>query len=912
MKLSKQQQPIIDSTASHILVIACPGTGKTMTMVAKQADLIKNKNVAPENILSLTFTRKAAGEMEERLEQEIGSQAHDIFSGTFHSICFDIIRTEYKGVKFWELAGFRNKNITVYNDNDRQDMLNYIIDELHYKKKLKKKDMKKMFADYGSEGWKPDSSDTEKYLVFRKYYEECIASNALDFNMILNICNSLIDPESKDYSQEVFEYVHNQFRYVFVDEYQDTNRVQFVLHHLIQPEFLFVVGDPDQCQLPDTMVLTNKGYKRICELHPEKDKLVSYDRRGSNVIGFKKGYEFKIKQTHYEGYISYIATKNMDSNGTFNHKWIVKWNNKKIKRNICVVYLMRKDNNFRIGWCQLFNSEGSFHLGIRNRIEEADCCWIIHVAKDKVDASLMESYYSIKFSIPTITFKQINNAKLYTKESIKEFFNKFESLELYKNALKLLEFKKLYMSYPIYNKLKRYQKQGGTSIFEIETCNLIPELMMLPEHIKGKKVKWEEIIKIKNVYYLGEVHSLDVEKYNLYISDGLVTHNCIYHWRGSDINIILHEFKNAYPNSETFKLTENYRSHEDIIQVANNLIKYNNNRYKMEMVKAKNNNTDIYETKIISSPTEEQLYNVIVKKIREINPVMLSDIVILSRNHQQNTACKKVLDLNNISAKQIGLTNEFFDMHETILFHAYLLLSNDPRDTLNFKRYFEIEKVNYMLQDEIKQYSYQIRKSFLNAYLHSSYPSISTTVLWTKLYNLKDEPNNLLNIIDLIIEDSQREVNNRYKITFKMGVEKFRDKLKEIIEVNNISNFEQYIKFYTYYRDNQIYDKESQHEINNDNKINLMTIHAAKGLEFKYIFIIGMNEGILPHSRAIKKGNEGIEEERRVCYVAVTRAIKQLYLCYPESTVNIYTSKSVKKKVSRFIGECKIKSEVPF
>jgi len=319
---------------------------------------------------------------------------------------------------------------------------------------------------------------------------------------------------------------------LFVDETQDLSPLQFELMKMWSKKCVSTVyaGDPDQCQPGWSRVLTTKGYKQMQHLDPKVDRLVVYDRRGAQVYtGSKKGgVTFEIVSRPWGGVLFSIISNQREAFATQGHKWIARWADKATALN--AVYLMRQGSRFRIGWCQLFNSEGTFHLGIRSRLEKADSAWILKITDSKTDASMWESYYSTYYGMPTITFEPINNSTHYTENCISKFFGMFDQKELLKRAYVLLGNLSLRMEYPFWSKKK---SRGCNKIMELESCNLLPKLMSIPSYDTGRKVQWFPIKEINKKPFNCTVYSLNVKKYHTYMTEGLVTKNCIYRFAGT-------------------------------------------------------------------------------------------------------------------------------------------------------------------------------------------------------------------------------------------------------------------------------------------------------------------------------------------------------------------------------------------
>ena len=244
--LNDKQYEAVINTEGACLIIAGAGSGKTKVLTHKIAYLIQEKNVLPWNILAITFTNKAANEMKERIVNLVGDVAQDIWMGTFHSICVRILR------KFIDRIGF-DSSFIIFDTSDQRTMIKGCLKDLNIDDK--------MFTDRSVQAEisnaKNQMLEPEQYTAlangdFRKekiatiyelYQKRLKENNAIDFDDIINYTIKILKE-----NQDVLEYYANKFRYVLVDEYQDTNKAQFNLITLFASVNgnITVVGDSDQ------------------------------------------------------------------------------------------------------------------------------------------------------------------------------------------------------------------------------------------------------------------------------------------------------------------------------------------------------------------------------------------------------------------------------------------------------------------------------------------------------------------------------------------------------------------------------------------------------------------------------------------------------------------------------------------
>jgi len=198
---------------------------------------------------------------------------------------------------------------------------------------------------------------------------------------------------------------------------------------------------------------------------------------------------------------------------------------------------MRKGENFRIGWCKLIRSDGSFHLGVRAHLEDAEDAWILKVVDSKQEASLYESFFAAQYGITTAMFKANSNDKhaRYTQETRDRLFAMLGTYQRTRARMLLNELN-LSIDYPFWSKHVAQTRRCGSTITPVRSSNLIAQLMSVPLQInQSNKVRWVAIDKVESHKAVHtKVYSIETEKYHTYIVNGIVTHNCIYRLSGAD------------------------------------------------------------------------------------------------------------------------------------------------------------------------------------------------------------------------------------------------------------------------------------------------------------------------------------------------------------------------------------------
>ena len=244
--LNDKQYEAVVNTEGPCLVIAGAGSGKTKVLTHKIAYLIKEKNVKPWNILAITFTNKAANEMKERIVNLVGDVAGDIWMGTFHSICVRILR------RFIDRIGFGTSFI-IFDTTDQRTLVKNCLRDLNIDDKLfNERAVIAEISNAKNEMLTPEMYRARTNGEFRKekiadiydlYQKRLKENNAIDFDDIINYTIEILQE-----NEDIREYYCDKFKYVLVDEYQDTNKSQFTLVTILASKYknITVVGDNDQ------------------------------------------------------------------------------------------------------------------------------------------------------------------------------------------------------------------------------------------------------------------------------------------------------------------------------------------------------------------------------------------------------------------------------------------------------------------------------------------------------------------------------------------------------------------------------------------------------------------------------------------------------------------------------------------
>ena len=347
----------------------------------------------------------------------------------------------------------------------------------------------------------------------------------------------------------------------------------------------------------------------------------------------------------------------------------------------------------------------------------------------------------------------------------------------------------------------------------------------------------------------------------------------IYAFRGANYKNILN-FEKDYPDCKTILLEENYRSTKTILNAANSVIKNNKLRKDKNLW---SNNEEGELIKYIRTDGEKEEADYVAKEIKKlisegVNPV---DIAVLYRTNAQSRVMEEACLKNNIPYKIIG-SFYFYNRKEIKDLICYLRLINNYKDDVSLLRVINVpkRKIGEKTIDNISNVALVNNSCLFDAINGGKELEFKNLIL-----DLKEKCENLslTEMVELVLDKSgiKQELENEKSLDSEIrleNLEEFKSITKNYEEEYGVISLDDFLNEISLVSD------MSEHQDGN-NKVSLMTVHSVKGLEFDDVFVIGMEEGIFPHYNAINEGtNSAIEEERRLCYVAITRAKKKLWL----------------------------------
>ena len=523
---------------------------------------------------------------------------------------------------------------------------------------------------------------------------------------------------------------------------------------------------------------------------------------------------------------------------------------------------------------------------------------------------LRENYDAIGYS-SNITILDTDDTKSLIKRILKE--NSFDpadydikhiisKISSAKNdGISPLEFSKLFLNEHdkviglVYEKYLKLLKENNSVDFD--------DLLLKPVEIFKKRKdileKYQERFRYILVDEYQDTNSIQYElckmlakKYNNIFVVGDANQS-IYSWRNADYRNILN-FEKDYKNAHVVLLEENYRSTNTILKAANSVIKNNNEGTKLNLWTSIGDGEKVEYIRVEDEIKESSF---VINKIKELvsEGYSYSDFAVLYRTNAQSRTVEEAFVRNNIPYNIIG-SYYFYNRKEIKDLIAYLNLIYNTNDSVSLERIINTPKrgIGTKTIDNIREKANMNDISLFDAI------DSGKELEFKKLILELIEDSKTMNLSDLI-ED----------VLVKTGLRREYELDKSIESDTKVENLNEFKSLAVNFEDNGIYDLSTFLEnimlvsdkgqyAEDDNNVNIMTLHSAKGLEFNIVFILGMEEGIFPHSRSFESAKE-LEEERRLCYVGITRAKKKLYLLSARTrTLYGRTSGTIE---SRFIKE---------
>jgi len=955
--LNPPQQEAVRHKDGPMLILAGAGSGKTATLINRIAYLVEKHRVSPYEILAVTFTNKAALEMKERAEKLLGKKGSMVSISTFHSFCARILRKE-----IFRIPPYTAK-YTVLDDSDSLSLIKEVMAELGLDEErheprfyastissLKNElitpalfsKISSWLANPLTQISLPESVDLNKasvtvnkismfnrnalVSVYARYQAKLSKSNAADFEDLIMLTIRVFEE-----FPEVLSAYQERYKYIMIDEYQDTNHSQCILSTMLAAKHqnITVVGDDYQCLHPDTLVSTPEGKVRI------KDVSV-----GGTVFAAKGGGKEKpalveaVLSKDYSGQMLFVETERGGSLlGTPEHCVFARYSTEEYRH--CLFLVRNPGSGYRLKRISFFAGEDAFKA-MRAHLSEGEEAWLLESSPFEHEIITLEPYFNWRFNVNDYTDKAAFEQKLSVEGGIfldQPFFSVASSQGVFslfgkpgKIATLSLDGKNVAQGAydSTWEKIKKIPHSASLSMTAKITSkdsfftplSHLKEGMKVCLEIDGEIVE-DEVAEITLKAHTGKVFDLNVSGYRNYVAGGIVVHNSIYSFRGADIRNILNFEKIYAPNTKTIKLTQNYRSTSQILELANKVIAVNPDQKKKTLW------TDMGvgiapAYSICGDADEEGLFvaeqiAALCKKGSPFNfatkDFNFKDIAILYRVNAQSRPLEDALLAKKIPYRIHGGMS-FYARQEIKNVMAYLRLTLNPSDRTAFKRAVNVPARGIGKKTVEKLLLYAEENDLTTWEVLLVAEKIFTGAVLRKLQSfaaliekLQEEASQTRvgEFMEIVLEDT----GYRKSLQVEDGVQD-EDSNKARLE-----NLAEFLNIAWEYQDSEeaslesfverilLNQEESKKEENMD-CVTLMTIHSAKGLEYPVVFLVGVEEGLLPYVKSFET-TRGVEEERRLCYVAVTRAKKRLFIS--RAVHRFLYNKVQKNNPSRFLIE---------
>jgi len=1041
--LNDAQRRAVVHDAGPLLIVAGAGTGKTTVITRRIAHLITEGKARPHEILALTFTDKAAAEMEERVDQLVPYGYADVEISTFHAFGDRILREHSLEVglapdfrvlsRAEQVIFFRDRLFEFPLERYRPlgDPTRHIQAIISLISRCKDEDISPAEYHAAAERFRLEASglpeDDEKHdraaqhaelaAVYARYQELMARESAVDFGDQIVLALNLLRGRA-----HVLNAYQRRFRYILVDEFQDTNHAQFEMVKLLATKHrnVTVVGDDDQCLPPGTPVATPEGPRAIEDVK-EGDRVltaVGHGSLGTSVV------TRVFKNRKRARFLTFETDAGTRVTVTSNHKMFCWIPVSTAHHDLTYVYLMEKRS---LGWRIGVTND----LTVRLRLERgAERIVGLRAFTSEAEARYHETLWSLKYGIPTLPFTE-RYAMMIVGPYLERLYGELETRKgaellaaelgvdlnahhfapqaVYRcgqsrakvkitmcwrrytpktrgilKAPQLLHAVSLETSVPeVIERLRaagwplakakggwRYLKTS-TSLREIgaeaellsdyadgaviearfvvgrgnrkrHASLTMPAGNVLPGHyvpvVRGDEVVYERVVAVTEEHRTSDVYDLEVERTHNFVANGVVVHNSIYKFRGAAISNVL-AFIDQYPDAPRIVITENYRSHQAILDAAYRLIKFND----PDRLEAKDPDVSKHliaarepmgpEPQHLHYETATQEADAIAAMIEEkveAGTWKYEDVAILVRSNRDADSYLRSLNLRTIPWTFSGNAG-LYGRPEVRLLIAFLRAVAHPDESVS---------VHYLASSDV--YNVPI----VDLTWCSTWADRKHRPLYEVLRRVEELPE---------LRDGLTEEGRAAIAAFAADIERFMERAREMptgdllyqflvdsgrllrmqkaanvrdeAEVQNIAKFfrrvqdaakalrydnvREFVKHLDALIDAGDDPAVAEADVETP-AVRVLTVHKAKGLEYPVVFLVDLVQDKFP-SRTRREALEvplelrpdarppadfHKKEERRLFYVGMTRARRELYL----TSARDYGG-SRQRKVSQFVLE---------
>jgi len=885
--LNEPQREAVTFGEGPLLILAGAGSGKTRVLTHRMAYLVATDAAKPNEILAITFTNKAAGEMRDRAELLVGRRVRAMWVMTFHAACARMLRAHADKLGY-------TRRFTIYDQADSRRLVKRCLDELGIDPKRftpaaiqnQISDAKNRLRDADAYGRMVGSYFEQTVAdAFRVYERELHRMNAMDFDdLLVNAVNVL------QLFQEVRDQYATGFRHVLVDEYQDTNHAQYRWLQLLAEERrnLMVVGDDAQCLVAGTPVTMADGSRRPIEDVRVGDFVLSGHGGGS----FAPARVVRVHRSVAGDGVAITMRSGRRLVSTPEHTHFAG-------------YVAEAAPLAAVGAVTSATGEGLTPLAAVGAVASATGEALTPLAAVGAVTSATGEALTPLAAVGAVTAAGTTLQKVSKPTTAQPLGDiSMESMLMSPRRDPGGRFGPFYMGRGR-GPCAALGESGGALPFT-PAAFVRPGMLMFDEH-----GGYDVVESVARVAVNAPVYDLDIEPTHNFIANGIVTHNSIYGFRGADIRNIL-EFEDAFPDAHVIKLEQNYRSTQTILDAANAVIR-NNRAQKPKSLWTELGQGDGIKVRELEDEHAEARY--VTGEVQRLldEGVSRAEVAVFYRTNAQSRVLQDTLVRADIPYQVIGGT-KFYDRAEIKDAIAYLVTLVNDQDAGAFTR----------IVNSPKRGIGSTSMSRLLAY---------TNTTGTSVWDTASEPEQVPGLGPAAVKALRRFMATMHvlreraeanppisalltEILQETGYLEALEAERTIEAQGRIENLDELVNVAAEYdaltaaepeREASLADflqqiallSDSDDRSDDQGLVTLMTLHNAKGLEYPIVFMIGLEEGVFPHSRALDEG--GLEEERRLCYVGITRAQRDLYLTYAR-TRNVFGARSFGAP-SRFIGE---------
>jgi DNA helicase-2/ATP-dependent DNA helicase PcrA len=965
--LNPPQREAVMHGEGPLLILAGAGSGKTRVLTHRIAYLMRTGQARADEILAITFTNKAANEMRERVELLVGRATRAMWVMTFHAASARMLRADAQRLGY-------TRQFTIYDAADSRRLIKKCLDDLDIDvKRFTPRAMQSQISDAKN---KLRSADDYRQLVgsyfeqtvadvYQQYERELHRMNAMDFDDLLFRSVNLLE-----LFQEVRDRYSTAFRWIMVDEYQDTNHAQYRWLQLLTGEQrnLAVVGDDAQCLASGTRVTMGDGSVKPIERVEVGDEVLSCFGSGD----FRPARVTDTFASARSMGVEVVTTGGRRIVSTAEHTHFAGYLGAHTPERHLAYLMWRRDTGFRVGTTRTRpqgQHPGTSGLQLRSAQEHADAAWVLSTHETEPQARAAEQLYALKYGIPTLPFVARPggsvNGLVHDQELIDSVFAGIDS---YANGMRLLREADLDFARPHHVPLsfegrrrnvtitlcgdrrgrrpmhtvavggrgsdarERLEAAGlsvrpakhGSDSWRYESCfadfgraaATVERIQAaIPVSVRemarfgragetdgGKNTLpftaaasirpgmamfcedggYDVVESVCRVPLDRPVHDLNVEDTHNFVAGGLLTHNSIYGFRGADIRNIL-DFQDFYPDATVIKLEQNYRSTQMILDAANAVISHNRGQMTKHLWTDVGEGDPVRVRELADEHAEARFVAAEIQRLVD-EGMSRSEIAVFYRTNAQSRVLEDMLVRAQIAYQVIGGT-KFYERAEVRDAVSYLTFLVNPQDQGAFTRIANSPRrglgqtslsrvISYADAEGISVWEAAERD--INGLTKAAKKSLARFM--ATMQRLRERVEGEAPVGDLVQE-----------LLTETGYTESLEAERTIEAQGRLENLEELVRVAREY-DATAPDGGSLGEFlqqialladadtiaDDEGLVTLMTLHNAKGLEFPIVFIIGMEDGVFPHSRALDEGS--VEEERRLAYVGLTRAMRDLTL----------------------------------